>query len=135
MPLKQKKTRRELEHKHQCALFEWARLNQGLWPELRWMHTVPNGGARHPAVAAKMKKEGQKSGVVDIFLDVPRAGFHGLRIELKYGKGTPTDNQERWIEHYRRSGYYADVFWSWEDAAAAIKKYLAGQQTQEWKWT
>lgn len=118
---------RDLEHKHQVALFQWAELNRGLFPELEWMHAVPNGGARHPAVAVKLKKEGVKAGVVDIFLDVPRGGFHGFRAELKVGNNKATKDQARWIKHYLDQGYHAGVYTGWEAVREALIGYLNQQ--------
>lgn len=75
------------EHEEQKALIEWSAWMSNARPELSLMFAVPNGGDRHPAVAAKLKAEGVKAGVPDIFLPVPRNGYHGLFIELKELKG------------------------------------------------
>ena len=42
------------EEQEQAAVIEWRDLMVRQFPELRWLHHVPNGGERHPAVAAKM---------------------------------------------------------------------------------
>ena len=50
------------------------------------------------AVARKMKKEGQKRGVSDLFLAYPHGSYCGLWIELKKLDGkNPTDDQMVWI--------------------------------------
>lgn len=112
------------ESGNQEALFEWA--NYQLWhmPELEYMFHVPNGGKRDKATAIALKRQGVKAGVPDIFLPVPRNGYHGLCIELKAGKNKPTQNQKKWIEFLNKQGYYAVVCYGWEEAAKEIDKYL-----------
>lgn len=113
--------REELE---QEALFRWARLSEGRWPELRWLHHVPNGGLRSKAVAARLKAAGVKPGVPDVCLPVPRGGYHGLYIELKVGKNRPTEHQRAWLDHLQEAGYCAAVCWGWEAAKGQIEWYL-----------
>lgn len=64
------------EHWEQVQLFEWS---ENL-PELKLMHAIPNGGKRDIRVALKLKEEGVKPGVPDIFLPLSRGGKHGLYI-------------------------------------------------------
>ena len=66
------------EHDEQVALFQWAGYQLGACPELALMFAIPNGGDRHPAVAGKLRDEGVKAGVPDIFLPVPRGKYHGM---------------------------------------------------------
>lgn len=114
------------EHSEQVALFQWARLNENAIPELAMLYAVPNGGLRDVRVARKMKAEGVKAGVLDINLDVPRGGFHGLRIEMKYGKNKPTKQQKQWITRYSEYGYSVAVCYDWMTAKDAILHYLEG---------
>lgn len=46
-----------------------------------------NGVALHPRVAAKVRAQGLVAGIPDIIVDIPAAGRHGLRIELKRADG------------------------------------------------
>ena len=39
---------RQLEGAHQTALFRWAELVSGVYPELARMFHIPNGGKRDP---------------------------------------------------------------------------------------
>lgn len=122
--------RQDREHHHQSALFRWAALQQRRWPELRYLHAIPNGGDRHPAVAAKLKSEGVRKGAPDIYLDVPRHGYHGLRIELKApqeGKrpaGKLSPEQAEWLEFLAAQGYLAVVCVGWESARDTIIGYM-----------
>ena len=112
------------EHEEQKALFDWARLAQGVFPELRMMAAVPNGGLRTKAVAGKLKAEGVKAGYPDIVLDVARGGYHGMRIEMKSATGRTSPEQKSWLADLVREGYHAVVCHGFEEAQAAIVKYL-----------
>lgn len=113
------------EHDEQVALFEWAALHEWHEPRLELLYAIPNGGARHPAVAAKLKAEGVKAGVPDTCLPVAAGGFHGLYIELKRVKGGTTRyEQTRWNALLVRHGYRATVCRGWVAAARLICEYL-----------
>ena len=118
------------EHDEQAALFEWADLAQGEHPELCMLFAIPNGGARHPAVAAQLKAEGVKAGVPDIFLACAREHggktYHGLFVELKRADRSnhATSAQRAWIEMLRRYGYSAVVAYGCAEAQQAIMSYL-----------
>lgn len=119
-----KKHRREIEHDMQVALFEWARLQENVHPELGLMFAIPNGGQRHVLVAKKMKAEGVRAGVPDIFLPVPRKNFHGLFLEMKAPGGAVRKNQKQWIRSLVRNGYDAHVVYSLDEAINEILDYL-----------
>lgn len=112
------------EHQEQCALFHWATLNSSRLPELASMFAIPNGGHRHKAVASKMKAEGVKAGVPDIFLPVARGGFHGLFIEMKFGKNKLTKNQSLWKGKLVAQYYAFSTCWGWLEAYSVIENYL-----------
>ena len=109
-------------------LFNWARDNEEEYPELRNMFAIPNGGARHLFVAKKLKAEGVKAGVLDIFLATPRdqgmEKYNGLFIELKYGNNKPSKYQKEWITRLTRAGYQCEVCYGFEEARSVILEYL-----------
>lgn len=141
------------EHAIQAALFAWAAIaeNHGFeiadqWaetgdrsllaksprqgvPELRWLHAVPNGGSRgdnersRKIRGAMMKAEGVRDGVPDISWPLPRAGYHGLYIEMKTHKGAIRSAQRQFLQFARSQGYAASVERSWQSAAELIKSY------------
>lgn len=120
---------RQIEHEHQKALMQWARLNQGRYPLLRLLFAIPNGGQRHKAVAAKLKAEGVKSGVPDLCLPVTQPdGFCGLFIELKSPKGRATAEQQQWMLDLFEQGYRAVVCHGWEAARDELVDYLQGAE-------
>jgi len=112
------------EAQHQAALFEWAAWNRKKYPELKMLHAIPNGGSRHPAEAANLKRQGVKSGVSDIFLPAPRRGYHGIYIEMKAPKGRLSPVQKEWLEAVKREGYYAAVCYGADKAIALLTWYL-----------
>lgn len=115
------------EHAEQVALFQWAYVMQNRFPELKLMFAIPNGGKRHIAVAAKLKAEGVKSGVPDIFLPAARCDCYGLFIEMKRrGGGTTSDNQDGWIDALRIQGYRVAVCHGADAAISEIVNYLMG---------
>jgi len=118
-----------LEHDEQVALFDWADAMQGEHPELCMMFAIPNGGARHPAVAAQLKAEGVKAGVPDVFLACARGRWHGLFVELKRADRSnhATSAQRAWMEMLRRYGYSACVCYGAQEAISTIMAYL-GQE-------
>lgn len=113
------------ESEEQIALFEWATLQSGKYPELLWMFHVPNEGRRSMPTAVRLKREGLKRGVPDIFLPVPRGIYHGLFIELKSQSGGRRSNEQKeWIQFLRSQGYVAEFRNGWQAAAELILKYL-----------
>lgn len=113
------------EHDEQVALFEWAYLAQGRWPELAMLYAIPNGGHRHKAVAAKMKAEGVKAGVLDICLPVPRGQYHGLYVEMKKQKGGRLSDAQKWWKNMLLSqGYQVKVCHGADQGIDAIGEYL-----------
>lgn len=112
------------EHQEQVALFQWAALS-GI-SELRLMFAIPNGGHRHVAVAAKLKAEGVKPGIPDIFLPVADdyRGHIGLWIEMKSAKGRATPIQKQWHADLQQQGYCVAVCHGWQEAQKAILIYL-----------
>lgn len=112
------------EHEHQKAVVQWAERMSGLVPELRLLHAIPNGGKRHMFTARRMKAEGVKSGVPDLFLPIARAGRHGLYIEMKAHRGSVTPEQREWIAALRDQGYRAEVARGFEAAINIIEDYV-----------
>lgn len=115
------------ESQEQQALFRWAAMMEGKYPELKLMYHVPNEGVRSKANGARLKAEGMKAGVPDVCLPCARCGYHGLYIELKAGSNKPTRSQEEWIADLNGQGYYAVVCWGWESAQKVIMMYLTGE--------
>lgn len=123
------------EDGHQAALFCWAADNVGKYPQLKWMHSIPNGGSRHMVEAMKMVAAGTKSGIWDIFLPLPihtewANQYAGLYIEMKQEKrrshknGGLSKEQIEFGEYAVRMGYYCRVCYSWKEARDILINYL-----------
>lgn len=116
------------EHSHQVALFAWAALQHN--PMLEWLHAIPNGGERNAIVAGRMKAEGVRTGVFDVFLPVAMGGYHGLYIELKkpdrkqQARGGLSEQQVSFGKFVLNGGYRAEVAYTWVEAANIICSYL-----------
>ena len=111
------------EHDEQCALFQLLALYESRYPILHWVHAIPNGGKRHVATAVKMKKEGVKRGIPDIFIPYPVDEWAGCYIEMKFGDGRLTKEQKEFIATFEHT-YKICVCYSAEEAAHAIGEYL-----------
>jgi hypothetical protein len=115
----------QTESAEQQALFEWAALQSGKYPELALLYHVPNGGSRNKVEAARLQAEGVKAGIPDICLPVARGGYHALYVELKrQDGGRVSEFQKAWLEALAREGYRAVLCRGWEEASSAIKEYL-----------
>lgn len=116
--------RRRSEATEQEALIVWCEWQQAKHPELKLLYHVPNGGSRNPLEAANLKRQGVKAGVPDLCLPVPMNGFHGLYIEMKYGKNKTTEAQKEWLRELEAQGYITAVCYSAEEAKDVISTYL-----------
>lgn len=76
------KTESVRESDEQIRIFDYAQYNH----KLRWLFAIPNGGSRDIREAVRLKRQGVKAGVSDMFLPIPNSMYHGLFIELKVGK-------------------------------------------------
>ncbi len=115
---------RKYEAAEQSTLIDWSLRSRGKYPELNLLFHIPNGGSRNKIEAANLKRQGVKAGVPDLFLPVPRGGYHGLFIEMKYGKNKPTPSQRKWMAALNEQGYLAVVCYGFDGARDMIEKYL-----------
>lgn len=116
------------EHDIQCAVIDWAAWNAGEHPELRMLFAIPNGGMRNVVTAMRLKREGVKRGVPDLFLPCPRGGYHGLFLEMKNGKkGRISEPQSWYIQKLTEQGYMVAVCGDDKSAIEALSDYLRGK--------
>lgn len=114
------------EHVEQCTLMAWAARVQVRMPDLNLLFAIPNAGAgAQRGQAGKMKAEGVKSGVPDLFLPVARAGFHGAFIEMKRRKGgRMSPEQVAWRSRLEERGYAYCLACGYEEAKTFLETYL-----------
>ncbi len=130
------------EHDHQVQLFTWADhcIEQDVpnASALANLFAIPNGGERNAIVGAKMKAEGVKPGVPDMFLAHPvRVPFTklsgnaptapGLFVELKSLRpgARLSPAQREWLERLSHGGYLTASCEGWIDAARLIAYCLS----------
>jgi hypothetical protein len=121
---------RSTEEQDQAALFRWFGLTrwQGRALSDYALH-IPNEGKRSMVAGARLKQIGLKPGTPDILLPVPVGGYHGLWIELKAIGGRLSDAQHEVIAMLRGQGYRVDVCFGWDEARAAVERYLGAAGT------
>lgn len=113
------------ELEEQVQLLAWAQDAQQRHPELALLFAIPNGEHRHWTVAKRLKAQGVRPGVPDLFLPAPRSGWHGLFLELKRREGgAVSDNQAWWHLTLSQQGYMVAVCRGAIDARNALIKYL-----------
>jgi len=127
------------ESSQQKALFLWVAQNVSKYPQLAYIFAVPNGFFATIAQKGKMKAEGLRSGVPDIFLpyaiqyDYEAARYHGCFIEMKIEKyrnrknGGCSEEQIDFINYAASSGYYCKVCYNWMEARDTLITYLEGK--------
>lgn len=91
-----------------------------------WCH-VPNGGHRHPIVAAKMKAAGVKPGVPDVLIfersEYDGTRYSGLALELKVGKNVCGAHQKAWSERLQRNGWKVAVCRDLDEVLGVLRVY------------
>lgn len=128
---------RQREHAEQAALVTWAGVTRfpnppcPRHPKLGdYLFAIPNGGHRSIAEASRLKAEGVKAGVSDLFLALPRSGYAGLWVEMKSPAGSATKAgvaspaQREWRDLMLASGYLAVVCAGWDAARGHIERYV-----------
>lgn len=123
--------RKRSEATEQERLISWAQWQHNRFPELKLLFHIPNGGSRNTLEAANLKRQGVKAGVPDLFLPVARGTYHGLFIEMKWGKNTVTDKQDEWLHDLTVQGYKAAVCYGADEAMDIITNYLENGGQQE----
>jgi hypothetical protein len=104
------------EHEEQRELVRWFRQT---WPDVR-IFAIPNGGARSPATAGRLKAEGVASGVPDLFIPAWR-----LWVEMKRSKGgSLSAEQKDWIAYLESVKYWCIVGKGADDAKAKISAFF-----------
>jgi hypothetical protein len=121
------------EHTHQSLLIQWSWNNMGRYPELQYLHAIPNGAklpytrtnfGHYSKQAMILKSEGLKRGVPDLCLPYPRAAFHGLYIEMKALDGEPSDEQIDFVDYLNDQGFLACFAFGCDAGITIIEWYL-----------
>lgn len=112
------------EDTEQIQVINWAHWHTAKYPELKWLHHIPNGGSRNRIEAAKLKEMGVKAGVSDLFLPCSKGIYHGMYIEMKFGDNRQTEKQKEFLADMAGNGYFVVTCYSAEKAIQVIEAYI-----------
>jgi len=112
------------EDTEQITVIQWAQYSVNRFPELKWLHHIPNGGSRNKLEAVKLKQMGVKAGVADLCLPFPKGIYCGLYIEMKFGDNRRTDTQKAFLRDMEEAGHFVATCYSAEEAIGVITEYL-----------
>ena len=111
------------EHEEQRELVRWFRHT---YKGVR-IFAIPNGGARSPATAGRLKAEGVSSGVPDLCIPAWK-----LWVEMKRTKGgSVSPEQKDWIKYLEDVGYCVKVCKGAEDAKKQIQAFVTIENLTE----
>lgn len=112
------------EATEQINVINWCKWNEARYPALKLIFHIPNGGSRNKLEAANLKQQGVKAGVPDLMLPIPSGKYHGMFIEMKFGKNKVTNFQSEWIRELSLQNYKCEVCYSASEAINIIQEYL-----------
>lgn len=102
----------QTEHEEQREFVQWFRR---AFPEVR-IFAIPNGGARSPSTAGRLKAEGVSKGVPDLYIPAWRTW-----VEMKRQKGgSVSPEQKDWHAYLESIGDFVIVAKGNEDAQRQI---------------
>jgi hypothetical protein len=111
------------EHEEQRELVRWFRQT---YKGVR-IFAIPNGGARSPATAGRLKAEGVSSGVPDLCIPAWK-----LWVEMKRTKGgSVSPEQKDWIKYLEDVGYCVKVCKGAEAAKLQIQAFVTIENLTE----
>lgn len=116
------------EDTEQIAVIQWTQYNMNHYPELKWLHHIPNGGSRNRLEAVKLKQMGVKAGVADLCLPYPKGIYCGLYVEMKFGNNRQQDTQKEFLADMAAAGHFVATCYSAEEAISIITEYLSLEQ-------
>lgn len=101
------------EHLEQVSAVNWFDL---MYPGVL-IFAIPNGGERNPIVARKIKLEGGRRGIPDLFIPAWRTF-----VEMKTIKGRLSDDQVERIDYLSSVGYTCLVCHGFESFKEQIQR-------------
>ena len=123
-----RRPRRDEEHNEQVVFFNRIRslaLNDPRYAVAAdRTYAIPNGGGRSKREAGRLKAEGVRSGVSDVFLSMPAGGAHGLYIEMKSLTGCASREQKDWLADSTELGYAAACCRGADEAMRVWREYV-----------
>lgn len=124
------------EHDQQAALVSWFNLQYRQYRGC--LFAIPNGThlagnrAQRGIKMKKLKAEGFKTGVSDLFLCVPSGDYHGLFLEMKDKGKTQchlSDQQKAHLELVKKHGYAGEWAAGFDEGKKVIEQYLQNNRS------
>lgn len=114
------------EFNEQCALFVWSRnpAVRSKYPGIDLLEASLNGVHLSKSQAGKAWAAGMLRGALDLNLPVARGKYHGLRIEMKWGKNQMSTDQKWYAGRLVDEGWCVVTCWDWDSARRTIVGYL-----------
>lgn len=117
------------EHDEQVAVVNWFEIQ---YPSIKHLILAyPSGaifgGKNKWGMINKLKKEGWKKGIPDLFIPIANRGYFGLWIEMKdEGKkhSSLSEYQIFYLDELDKKGYKAIWCSGSQEAISAIKEYM-----------
>ena len=114
------------EKLEQEAVIQWSKM----YDSLRWLHSSLNGAFLQGDKAERarrwksLERQGAKNGILDLFLPVWKPPYHGLYIEMKYGKNKMTDSQSEYAKFAELNQFKVVTCYNAGEAICAIQTYM-----------
>lgn len=118
-----RKKKNNEEEREQIKFFEQVQVYFPNLPD-KLLFAVPNGGSRHIAEAANLRRQGVRRGVADVILLIPKKGYASLCLEFKAKKGTQSDEQKEFQRQAENCKSKYVIVRSAKQAIDELKKYL-----------
>lgn len=87
---------------------------------------IPNGQKRVGWTGVKLKAEGVKAGVADIFIYRANSQYHGIFLELKFGTNKQKKSQKEFQKLAEAEGYAYWVCYSVAEVYTKLSAYKNG---------
>lgn len=118
------------EHQIQSGLIDWARITPYLQygcskvSDVLW--AIPNGGLRNIVTATKLKREGTRKGIPDLFTPIKNYSLNSpcAWFEAKKPGGRLSNDQKEIIKLLNLLGHHVYVFYSVDEGIRSVKDYL-----------
>ena len=117
------------ESQIQCAFVEYVDTK---YPHLKGhLIKITNEGKRSLAYGERMKREGLRRGVSDLFFAVPNKGLGGFWIEVKAPDEEPTLEQNSFLLRMQDIGYAAGWYDNLDDMINYFERYIEGMDDDQ----
>ena len=118
------------EQAEQAAVVDWMELHSIAFFHVPNQRDFARAARNMHAYLAVQKRIGWRPGVPDLLvIDRPPRfpSAPGAAIEMKYGKGKASLEQDEWLEKLECAGWKTDVCWTWTQAVEFLQSLGYGR--------